>query len=571
MSKVHQASRRRSLALSIAAICGVALSATALAAVPAHGQHFTQLTHATSLDRGGVVHGPVSLAKSMHVTVSLKLRNAGQMHAFLSRPHGKMSKAKLSADYLPTQAQAQAVANYLTRAGFRNVKISPNRMLVSGDGSAAVAQAAFQTHLATVRTPDGRMAHANTSPIKIPAALAGSVQAVLGLQDVHLMHTYTRAHRRQGPNRRTSRVGGISGHAPTEFADIYGASRLAPATSVNVAVWGWGNMSQTVTDLQTFTTNTGLSAGTVAVVCTDYNDTPGLVNIGDSTCGSNDTDGVVEWNMDSQDIVGMSGGVASLTFYSMPSPTSDALISSLSEIVTPTVGEPMAQVVNASFGGCERYSDINQGGDGSAQAMDALFQTAAAEGITFAVSTGDSGANNCSFGDPKDSASSPASSPWVVAVSGTTLIASDTTWGRENLWARAGGSPSSFEVAQPWQTDLTYGAYAGMRGPDVAFDANPSTGSIFVAYGGTVQVGGTSLSAPLFAGAWARILQANPGAGFAAPVLYSLPASVFHDVRSGGNRGWTARRGWDYASGLGSFDVGAASDAIGGGGSEQPQ
>lgn len=563
MSKARRSSRPRSLALAVAAVCGVALCGAALAAVPARG-NFTQLTRATLLDRGGVVHGPLALSQPLHVSLSLKLRNDAQLHTFLSRPHGKLSHAQLSADYLPTQAQAQAVADYLTQSGFKNVKISANRMLVSGDGTAAIAQAAFQTNLSTVRTKDGRMAHANTSPIKIPAALAGTVQAVLGLQNVHVMHTYARN------VKPAARVGGISGHAPTEFADIYGASSLAPASDIAVGVWGWGDMSQSVADLATFTANTGLSAGTVTVLCTDYDGTTGAFSTSDSTCASNDTGGVMEWNMDSQDIVGMSGGVASLTFYSMPEPTSDALISSLTEIVTPTQGEAMPAVVNASFGGCERYGDINQGGDGSNQAMDALFQAGAAEGMTFAVSTGDSGADECGDGG-LNSASSPASSPWVVAVSGTTLVASDTTWGRENLWALSGGSPSSFEPAQPWQAPLTYGVYAGARGPDVAFDGNPSSGSVFVYYGGEVQVGGTSLSAPLFAGAWARILEANPGAGFAAPVLYSLPASVFHDVRSGSNRGWSARVGWDYASGLGSFDVGAASAAIGAGGGGQPQ
>ncbi|HET7929907.1 MAG TPA: S53 family peptidase [Rhodanobacteraceae bacterium] len=564
MSNVHSFSRPRSLALAVAAVCGVALCGAALAAVPARG-HFTQLTRATQLDRGGVVHGPLALSQPLHVSLSLKLRNAGQLHSFLAAPHGKLSHAQLSADYLPTQAQAQAVADYLTQSGFRNVKISSNRMIVSGDGTAAIAQAAFQTHIASVRTRDGRMAHANTSPIHIPEALAGSVQAVLGLQNVHVMHTYPRN------VRPAARVGGIGGHAPTEFADIYGASSLAPASGVSVGVWGWGNMSQSVADLATFTGNTGLSAGTVSVVCADYDGTQGAVSTSDPTCASNDLGGTIEWNMDSQDIVGMSGGVASLTFYSAGDASNQSSVDTLNEIVNPTAGETTPQVVNASFGECERYQDANQGGDGSAQAMDALFQAAAASGITFSVSTGDSGADECGDGG-LNSASYPASSPWVVAVAGTTLVASTTTWGRENLWAGSGGSPSSFEPAQDWQAPLTYGAYAGMRGPDVAFDANPASGSVFVYGGGEVQVGGTSLSAPLFAGAWARILQANPGAGFAAPVLYSLPASVFHDVRSGSNRGWSARLGWDYASGLGSFDVGAASAAIGGGdGGQQPE
>lgn len=106
---------------------------------------------------------------------------------------------------------------------------------------------------------------------------------------------------------------------------------------------------------------------------------------------------------------------------------------------------------------------------------------------------------------------------------------------------------------------MTYGQFAGQRGPDVAFAGNPASGAIVLLGGGTQygQIGGISLSAPLFAGAWARILQSNQDLGFAAPHLYTLPASVLHDVRAG-NNSYLAKPGWDWATGLGSFDVGVA-------------
>jgi pseudomonalisin/xanthomonalisin len=260
----------------------------------------------------------------------------------------------------------------------------------------------------------------------------------------------------------------------------------------------------------------------------------------------------------------MTGGVKSMTFYAAYGAYNTTVTDALNEIVNPTVGEPLPRVINASFGECERYQDANQGGDGSMQADDALFQIGAAQGQTFSVSTGDFGADECGFGNPKDSASYPASSPWVVAVSGTTLLVSANGWANENLWLGSGGSPSSAEAAQPWQAGLTYGTFAGARGPDVAFDGNPSSGAVVLNDGNYYQVGGTSLSAPLFAGAWARILQTNPGLGFAAPYLYTLPASVLHDVISGTNHGYSAKLGWDWATGLGSFKVDAAASALSG-------
>ncbi len=562
MSKKLQGMRTRLLVAAVAGALGCAGFASA--AVPAGGQ-FAVLTKSTQLSRGDVIRGAVPISQAVHVTLALKLRNDAQLKIFIAnaRQPGAaqrvMSRATLASDHLPTAAQAQAVAGYLKNAGFNNVKIHAGNMLVSGDASAATVQSAFQTTLVNVRTHDGRNAFANNSPIRIPATLQGSVQAVLGLQTVHKARIMAQ------PNA----VVGVGGHYPTEFAHIYGASGLPPATDVAAAVWGWGSMQNTVNDLDDFMGITGLDAGDVAVVCTDtngidWNTGEGLggTTIGDPTCNGNFDFGEVEWAMDSQSILAMSGGVKSLTFYAAYGGYNTTITDSLNEIVNPSVGEPLPQVINASFGECERYQDANQGGDGSMQSNDAMFQVAVAQGQTFTVSTGDSGADECGFGNPLNSASYPASSPWVVAVSGTTLRASDTTWARENVWLGAGGSPSSAEMAQPWQTHLTYGPFKGARGPDVAFDANPASGELVLIQGSYAQIGGTSLAAPLTAGAWARILQGNPGLGFAAPHLYALPASALHDVRSGNNRGYIAGPGWDWATGLGSFDVGRAAAAL---------
>lgn len=543
--------RNRALVLAVTGALGV--SVAAIAAVPV-GTQFNVLTRATQLSRGDVVQNLVPLTRSIHVTVALKLRNDTQLKTFLAQPgHGVMSHAQLAADHLPTAAQAQAVAAYLRQAGFTNVHISSNRMLVTGDASVAAVQTAFKTSLVSVRTHDGRNAFANDSAIRIPASLQGTVQAVLGLQTVHKMHTLAQPMQ--------SGTVGVEGHSPLDFASIYDASSLPAATGINVGILGWGSMSQTLTDLASFTSQNGLPSVNTEVVCVDYGGyDSGVINTTDPSCELPD-EGATEWDLDSQDIVAMTGGVKSLTFYAAYGGYSASITNAINEVVTPTAGEPRAQVINMSFGVCERDADINQGGDGSAQADDALFQLAASQGRTFSASTGDSGYDECGDGQ-SNSAIYPASSPWVVAVSGTTLRASDTAWARENVWIDAGGSPSSFEKAQSWQAPLTYGTYASYRGPDVAFDANPNSGSIIVVDGTLQQWGGTSLASPLFVGAWARILQDNPGLGFAAPHLYALPASALHDVVSGNNGQYIAKRGWDWATGLGSFDVGKAAAAL---------
>ncbi len=541
---MHSNLRKTALVLAVTGAMGLAGAAQA-----APNTTLATVSRGTQFAHGDAVSGALPLSHPIHVTVALKLRNPSQLRAYNAKPHQPMSPAQLAANHLPTPAQAQAVANFLKGAGFTHVKISANRMLVNADGTAAVAARAFNTSLAQVRTHDGRVSFANTSDIKIPAGLRDSVQAVLGLQQVHKARTFA--------VKAQAGTAALTGHNPLEFADIYGASGLNPATDMDVAVWGWGSMAPTLSDLAQFESDNGLTPTSTNVVCTDYDGyNSGTISTTDPTCQNFDQ-GSIEWDLDSQDIVAMTGGVKSLTFYAAYGGYNGSITNSLNAIVSPPSGIPLASVINASFGECERYEDINQGGDGSAQADDALFQIGQAQGQTFSVSTGDSGADECGFGNPKNSASYPASSPYVIAVAGTTLNATSSTYVRETEWIGSGGSPSSFESSPSWQTGLTYGTFKGFRGPDVAFDANPNTGAIIYvsAYGGYVQVGGTSLSAPIFTGSWARLIS-NGAVDAMTPAgqqLYSFPASYFHDIRAGNNCGYIARRGWDWASGRGSL------------------
>jgi hypothetical protein len=582
--------RQRVLTLAVAAGCGLVCSGGAFAAVPRHSAspvrvaapvrvapvqqanatQFVTVSQATHLGHGDRITNTMLLTRQFPITVALKLRNEAQLKAINARPHAPMSRAELTANYLPTAAQADAVKAYLQRAGFRHVSVSPDNLLVRAVGNSMMVKQAFRTTMVNVHTLDGRSAYANNQAVQIPVSLKSTVAAVVGLQTVHEMHTLARQ------VDATPTVG--EGHFTPEFANIYGAASLPAATGIDVAVWGWGPMTQTVTDLQTFLSSShgaGIVAPTVNVVCTNVGGavdptsgdiTGGTATIGDPSCGgAPDVGGAIEWNMDSQTILGMTGGVKTLTFYAAEVPSDDGLINSLDEIISPSVGEPTPQVVNASFGGCEKGDTTFTDG------MDSGMQAAVALGMTFSISTGDSGFDECGDGG-MDSASAPANSPYAVAVSGTTLrttTESPAAWARENVWFDAGGSPSSVETAQAWQTALTYGPFAGQRGPDVAFDANPGTGAVYYLDGDLVQVGGTSLAAPLFTGAWARILEADQvnttALGFAAPSLYAVYASdpaAFHDVTAGNNRGddpvggYIAQRGWDWATGLGSFDVG---------------
>ena len=209
-------------------------------------------------------------------------------------------------------------------------------------------------------------------------------------------------------------------------------------------------------------------------------------------------------------------------------------------------------------------------GDGSAASQDQIFTQAVAQGQTFSISTGDDGADECGNGGVTPSW--PAASQYVMAIAGTKLDASTTTWNSEVVWndlninnGATGGSPSTFEPKPSWQNALVSGTHRGVA--DVAFDGSPSSGAKVIVNGGTQQIGGTSLSAPIFAGMWARVLAVNGQSfGFAGPLVYALPASDFHDVTSGNNDGESAGPGYDFASGRGSMILSSAITHLGGGG-----
>src|SRR5699024_5871430 len=136
-----------------------------------------------------------------------------------------------------------------------------------------------------------------------------------------------------------------------------------------------------------------------------------------------------------------------------------------------------------------------------AAAEDQIFQEAKSQGQTFAVSSGDNGADEC--GDGSNDPSWPAASQYVVSVGGTTLSTSGSSWTGETVWSGTGGSPSSFEAMPSWQQGVGQNAGHSTRGvADIAFDADPNTGALVIVDGQQEQIGGTSLAAPLFSGLW---------------------------------------------------------------------
>ncbi|MGN6131083.1 MAG: S53 family peptidase, partial [Nocardioidaceae bacterium] len=173
-------------------------------------------------------------------------------------------------------------------------------------------------------------------------------------------------------------------------------------------------------------------------------------------------------------------------------------------------------------------------------------------GIAVTASTGDNGYKGASY---------PASSSYVTAVGGTSLVAASNSRGwSETVWSGTGSGCSSYNAALPAAASFGTGC-AGRAMADVAAAADPSHGGLNVYYpvdstsSAWGQFGGTSEAAPIIAAVYA--LSGNTS-GYANAIPYGHPSSLF-DVSSGSNgrcgrttpQWCTARTGWDGPTGLG--------------------
>ncbi|WP_323123265.1 S53 family peptidase [Burkholderia alba] len=529
------------------------------------------------------------------IAVTMKLRNEGELDQLIKethRPgsasyHAFLSAAQSTATYAPTEQQAQAVANHLTQAGFTNVQIAPNRMIVTAQGTVATARAAFHTTIGHFSL-HGRDAIANTADVQVPAALGNTVDRVLGLQTVNRPRVYSLPVQKLKPAYSviTSVDGNPNAHGykPQEFATVYDAGSLAPATSTAVAIVGWGSMTTSAADLVRMEKDQGIPQTPTTIK--GYGGSKGATG--------NDDTGQGEWAMDAQAIAGTSGGVKSLTFYTAYSNavrTSNGLESTVTTAglvaaINGAVSDNTAKVINLSWGDGGEVCTLNGSANTDSAWADSYFKLGVAQGQTFSVSSGDNGAYPCptaaqantnfngEYGDKTQPAVSyPASSPYVVAVGGTTLNTTVTdSYISEKVWPYSGGGVSQIETKPTWQSNVS-GNYRAI--PDVAFDGD-WTNSPIIYYltsnsqnplpsgSGYYSNGGTSLASPLFVGSWARLESAHTNSiGFAAPALYAYGKTLpVHDVTSGSNGAYSAAAGWDYASGWGSFDISAINSFI---------
>ena len=491
--------------------------------------------------------------------------------------------------YGPTSAQVAAVRQWLTGAGLRITAVTPQ--YVAASGQVAAIQRAFTVTLASYRSPAGAAALAPGQDASVPAVVGSAVLTVTGLTTAPAVmrpalpgppDAYYRAapcssfYRQRLAAGKPTAYGAhvpwaICGYTPAQMRSAYGlADSVVTGRGVTVAIVDAYASPTMPGDANQYAE----AVGDPIFGQKQYREVlpPSYDDIAE--CGGSGW--YQEQTLDVEAVHAMAPG-ANVVYVAASDCTFSGLLDALSKIVN----NHLADVVSDSWASGEKGLTAPV-----SDAFSQVFEQGAVEGIGFDFSSGDCGYNNpktacgSAQGVTALQANFPPTSPWVTAVGGTTLAIGrngqyewETGWGDQvvrqhgSRWKPAppgsypadfafgGGGGTSYYFRQPayqagvvparLSTRLPSGRIAArpMREvPDVAMDADPATGFLF---GETVRlrdgtigfqlsrVGGTSLSAPLFAGIEADAAQSTgPHAiGFANPLLYSLAGSaVLHDV-----------------------------------------
>jgi uncharacterized protein (TIGR03437 family) len=468
-----------------------------------------------------------------------------------------------------------AVVSWLESHHLHIEQVARARNFVAFSGAARDIERGFHTEIRRYLV-DGQAHVANATDVSIPAAIGDLVGGIRGLDD------FWRVPPAVVPL--STSAYGATQLAPDDWAAIYNVSPLyamgIDGTGQRVGIVGRSDMNQSYIDA--FRSQFGLPPTQVEqhLIGPD----PGITN----AAGEAALD--LEWSG------AIARGATIVYIYA----------GNFNDAAQGAIDQNLATVLSESFGSCEPKSAVG---------LRLLAQQAAAQGITWVASSGDSGAAGC---DPHGyfnttgnattvsdgpAVSIPASFPEVTAVGGAQFNEAGGQYWRssnnasggsaisyipEAVWNEtgsggllaSGGGASIFFPKPGWQTGPGVPADNARDVPDVSFSAAGNHDPYMVVNAnGQRATGGTSAGAPSFAGVVALLNHylvsngAQAGLGNINPELYRLArttTNVFHDITQGdnmvpcaagspgcsnGSLGFAAGPGYDLATGLGSIDV----------------
>jgi subtilase family serine protease len=428
-----------------------------------------------------------------------------------------------AADY--TYLKSWAIAN-----GLRVARESVGRINLNVRGSVAQFQKLFDTQLNNYRSQDGEEFYSASINPRVPAEIASKISGVIGLTESRMLAPMVKVGKTLGESPsllHTDTAGGTGPGGTYKAADLRTAYSIPTFGNLNptavAAVFEQGGFVQA--DITKYLTYNGLPQITVTPVSVD----------GSSTAVLNVTV-EVEAVLDVDMIAAINPAISGVLVYI---DSLDPFATALLDAITQVGDDDQAQVFSISYADDEG----NIGRPGVKAESTALAQLAA-EGITVTASSGDDGCfGHLSLG--RYNVEDPASQPYVTGVGGTTLYTGpgetylgETAWNDFNAgYGATGGGISAYWRIPRFQSKLplggtqweTYnGGSATYRNvPDVSADGDPLTGvGVYSKMnGGWLQIGGTSVSAPIWAG-YLTIINAGlnytglGSLGYFNPILY---------------------------------------------------
>jgi kumamolisin len=499
-------------------------------------------------------------ATPVSLTFTLPLRNQEDLEELVHRFHdpadkkyyGKyLSSEEFVEQFAPTQKDYDKVIAYAKKLGFTIKGTHPNRTLLNVVAPTKSIESAFNLRLQKYVTPKGREFHAPDNNPEVPVSIASIISGIVGLDNHAVWHAFhKRKHTKKpikissaAPKQSPSGPGG--GYSPNDIVKGYNLSSVSENGSGQIiALFELGKYQ--ASDITKYTNYFGLPTAKLKNVLVDGGASGGIDP---------------EVTLDIELVLALAPQ-SQVYVYEGPN-SNQGVLDTYNRIATDNI----AKQVSTSWGVGENLESTQY-----LKAENAIFLQMAAHGQTIYAAAGDSGAYD-DYPSPILVVDDPASQPYVVGVGGTKLkvnpesgaYESETVWNNGPGNGAGGGGVSVVWGIPAWQADVsTVYSKTHRNVPDVSLNADPDTGYSIYYDGQWTIFGGTSCAAPLWAAFTARVNQnrvsnENPVLGFANPALYSIAtgssyAETFHDVITGNNLYYQAKKGYDNASGWGSFD-----------------
>lgn len=479
-----------------------------------------------------------------------------QQNPSSSNYHRWLTPAQFAARFAPVDSDLAAVTAWLQSQGFAVQRVSAGRTVIEFSGSIAQLQSAF--HLVIHRLSlDGDQHLAAVNDSQIPSALAPAISGLVSLGAIpphplvrrgpsatfsqelrkFLSNSAQRPTHLHPQDTTTTGSGNFLYLGPSDAATIYDLPNqtLNPAfsgatldgTGVTIAIASNSNIDPT--QVMHYQSIFGLTAKAPTVVLDGATD-PGI------------TSNAVESYLDAE-VAGGLAPAARILLYTAADTNTD---SGLNLALVRAVDDNLADVLAVSFSACE--SALGNAGNAF---YNALWEQAAAQGISVVVATGDAGSAACDDPALETAASAGlavnglASTPYNLAVGGTdfaVLAGPDGGGANFTNYVSATNAPNSLLSALGYIPEVPWNESSTSYPPTTLAQniALPAPYASIAAAGG-----GASSCAQISSSATGASLCAT---GYAKPSWQSAPGVPDDGVRDLPDLALFASTGFDYAA-----------------------